>query len=581
MTMFGEYELRDMVLTVSSQRQMVETFLHSNGLRLDALDVFVGIFDNADELVGGGGLKGNVIKCVAINAALRSELLTNTLVSRLREIALSKGYENIFVFTKPENELVFRSLAFHTVGRSQHAILLESSPRGVADFAKTLQSQCRKGRNGAIVMHCNPLTLGHYALMKHASTQVDNLYIILVSEEGSMFSTEERREMIASAVRNIPNATVVDGKQYVISAATFPSYFIKDPSDAANAQIDLDLDIFQQHIVPALNLSVRFVGSEPLDILTHRYNERMKSTLDIEVVEMSRIKLHDEVVSASLVRRHIGENEAWKALELVPMSTIPYILSHAAAHALHSELELTPKPGLIDLHDNGAHQDMDFHLMEVSIQTLQPYFTELARLGLNTDKPQVADIRAIGIRAEGAMLAATKGINTHRGALFSMGLTVVAAANCLRKHDRIYPDDLQRSIATIAKDFPTAHGTHGDAVKKEYNVGGAVAMAQGGYNPLFRIWQPFISVKKTEKETKLLLLLLIMSTLDDTNVYYRCGKSVANEIKELSLQVFNNFSLDALRSMNDDFIRRNISPGGAADMLALTLFVDSVSSRAT
>lgn len=576
--MFGEYELRNVALSVASQRQLVETFLHKNGLRLDALDTFIGIYDSAEELVGGGGLKGNVIKCVAISPALRSESLTNTLISRLREIAFNEGNENVFVFTKPENEVVFRSLAFHTVARSEGAILLESNPRGVSSFVERLQSQRKSGRNGVVVMNCNPFTAGHQYLIRTASSQVNNLYVIVVSEDSSAFSTQERYEMVVKATQEFPNVFVIKGEQYVISAATFPSYFIKDASKAAETQIHLDLNLFQQHIVPALNVSVRFVGSEPLDPLTSLYNERMKQLLTIEVVEIPRLKIDEEVVSASLVRRYMAKNCAAKAFDYVPKTTIPYIISHTATMSLQSELELTPKPGLVDKHDNGAHKDMDFALMEHSIATLLPYFTELSMLGFSTDTPKVADIRAIGVRAEEAMFAATKGVNTHRGALFSMGIAVVAAAMCLNRQGKISTNALQVSIKQLAKGFIPACGTHGNEVKERYNVGGAVALAQSGYAPLFDKWLPFCLVNGTDDEGKLMLLLLIMSQLDDTNIYYRCGKNVAIEVKKLSLQLLDSFSLQAVCTANDLFIRRNISPGGAADMLALTLFVKSITA---
>lgn len=577
--MYGEYELREVALSVGSQRRDVEAFLSSNGLRLDPLDTFVGIFDSADEFVGGGGLKGNVIKCVAISPALRSGSLANALISRLREKAFSDGHDNVFVFTKPENEAIFRSLAFHTVARSDGALLLESDPRGVSSFAERLGKQCRKGRNGIIVMHGNPLTLGHLHLIRTASAQSDNLYVILLSDDDSVFSCQERHEMARNATSDLPNVVIIDGGQYIISAATFPSYFIKDASKAADAQIGLDLDIFRRHIIPALNVSVRFVGSEPLDPLTNRYNERMKQLADIEIIEVPRLKIGDEAVSASLVRSLIDRGEAARAFSYVPPTTFPYIVSHAAAAALSSELELTPKPGLVDRHDNGAHKDMDFALMERSIYTLLPYFTELAELGLKTESPTTAEIRAVGVRAEEAMLAATRGVNTHRGALFSMGMAIAATAMCLRQRGKVDGKGLQDNIMRLAAGFAPAVGTHGDEVKRKYNIAGAVAMAQSGYAPLFEEWLPFCRANATDDEGRLKLLLLIMSRLDDTNIYYRCGKDAAIEVKELSLQLLRGFSAQALRDANDMFTSRNISPGGAADMLALTLFAASVTSE--
>jgi len=577
--MFGEYELRDVALTVASQRQHVEAFLGANGLRLDALDTYVGIYDGEDRLVGGGGLSRNVIKCVAVSREVRNESLSSELISRLREKAFADGYDNVFVFTKPENEAIFRSLAFHTVGRAQRALLLESNPRGVSSYTERLRLQCCRGRNGVVVVNCNPLTLGHLHLIKSAAARVDNLYIIVVSEDSSAFTYKERRDMIAEAVRELPNVSLIEGGSYIISAATFPSYFIKEASDAAQAQMELDIDIFNRHIAPTLDVVVRFVGSEPADVLTNRYNAMMKAMSNIGIIEIPRLELDGTVVSASLVRRYIAENKAAEALRLVPKTTAPYILSHSAAQSLHSELELTPKPELVDRHDNGAHRDMDFALMERSIRVLTPYFTELAMLGMQDVEPKTADIQAVGLRAEKSMLAATGGVNTHRGALFSMGLTVAAAATCFYRDGNITTDKLQEAIVSLAKGFAPATGTHGSNVREQYNVGGAVALAQSGYAPLFKEWLPFYRANAANDEGRLKLLLLIMSQIDDTNIYYRCGKKEAEAVKRQSKQLLTNFSMQAVEELNRTFTARNISPGGAADMLALTLFVASITNE--
>lgn len=579
MTMFGEYELREIALSITLERKKVETLLQKNGLRLAPLDTFVGIFDNNDELVGGGGIKENIIKCVAILSDHRKESLANALISRLREIVLRKGYDNILVFTKPKNESVFHSLAFYTIARSPNAIFLESNPRCISSFTKRLGKLYKEGQNGAIVIHGNPFTLGHQALIKYASRKVDNLYVFLVNDNSSAFSYNERYEMLTTATKMFPNVTVINGEQYILSAATFPSYFLKDASEAADAQMDIDLDIFEKYIIPTLHLIVRFVGSEQTDKLTYRYNERMKSFLSIEIREMQRISICNTIVSASLVRNYIKNCEASKGFSFVPLSTIPFILSHAAVYALYSELKLTPKPGLVDSNDTGAHKDMYFQMMEKSIQTLKPYFTELAKLGLNEQVPSIEKIQTIGIDAEKAMFAASKGVNTYRGALFSLGITLVAAANCFYKYGIINCKNLQENITLLAKDFPNVKGSHGDEVQKKYNVSGALSIAKEGYTPLFNEWFPFYQTTKKDDESKLRLLLFIMSMINDTNIYYRCGKEVAQEVKDVASSLLKNFSLQNLIDTNKKFIKQNISPGGAADMLALTLFVDSIILR--
>lgn len=152
--------------------------------------------------------------------------------------------------------------------------------------------------------------------------------------------------MIAEGCSDIDNVTVCEGSDYQISQTTFPTYFLKRLDDATDTQITLDLDIFCKHIATALNVSKRFVGSEPADALTSRYNELMSTLLPkqgIEVVEIPRLKT-DRVVSASLVRQYIADGDLYSAIKYVPDTTVPFVLSQFAVKALIAELDATPKP---------------------------------------------------------------------------------------------------------------------------------------------------------------------------------------------------------------------------------------------
>ena len=136
-------------------------------------------------------------------------------------------------------------------------------------------------QSGIIIMNCNPFTLGHRYLIEQAAQQVDTLYILVVREDCSMFGYDERKAMIVRGVAHINNVVVCDGSEYSISATTFPTYFLKSLSDASDTQMTLDIDLYRRHIAPALGATVRFVGTEPDDPLTRRYNELMKSMLPL------------------------------------------------------------------------------------------------------------------------------------------------------------------------------------------------------------------------------------------------------------------------------------------------------------
>ena len=448
-------------------------------------------------------------------------------------------------------------------------------------------------------MNANPFTLGHRFLVEQSSELVERLYVVVVREDCSMFSYNERKAMVSQGVRDIGNVVVVDGSDYAVSAATFPTYFLKQLSDATDTQIILDLDLYRRRIAPALGATIRFFGSEPTDPLTRRYNELMHQQLGEEHVhEIQRKQQEGSAISASRVRKAMMEGCLWDAIQLVPPTTIPYIIGHLASMALQAELDTTPKPGLVDRNDNGAHRDMDHALMQRSIQALHPYFVRLAQLGFTDKQPCHDEIVNIGIEAEREMFKATGGVNTHKGALFSIGLAAVALAGesfcritqAERCGTMAYNDvnskqiqSLSNSIASLARLFPDTNGTHGSKAKANNILKGALDNAREGYTQLFKAWLPFYIDCIAEGDNYALhkTLLRIMCDLDDTNIVYRTSMETMQEVKTEARQMLDtsrnivNFEA-ALQAMNTDYIHRNISPGGSADMLSLVVFLSCV-----
>ena len=622
--MYTEYEIRQLPLTLRAYRQRVERFLAENSLRLDDVDYYAGVYAvGDDELLAGGGLKGNVIKCIAVGNRLRDEGMSNRLVSHLISRAHEQGFTTIRVFSKPDNLQIFESLSFRLLATSPKAILMETGDglKRYCNLLSTISSTesistristetmykgesishsslpaPRSSKKGVIVMNANPFTRGHRYLIEQAARQVDHLFVMTVKEDLSTFGYEERLAMIQAGCRELNNVSVVEGSDYAISATTFPTYFLKQLSDASDTQMTLDLDLFARHIAPALQASVRFVGSEPTDRLTRRYNELMEQLLPekgIEVKEIERLLMpsesdeieQDTAISASAVRRFLNEGSLLKAAALVPPTTLPYLIAHLATQALQTELDTTPKPGLVDKHDNGAHRDMDYALMLESIRALHPYFLKLSLLGFQDQQPETEQIRTIGIKAEKAMLEATRNVNTHKGALFSLGLTVVAAAQMMksvRKEEKRgkTPNvtSLQHIIKQLACQFPKAEGTHGSSVIGKHLVKGALANAQQGYAQLATDWLPYYQQLRYDEYQCHKTLLHIMSQLDDTNIYYRKDAMTVARVKQQSEELLADFSVDKLSAMNEQFIDENISPGGSADMLSLTVFIHSILS---
>lgn len=641
-------EIQTLNPTIPRQRQRIEAFLKRNGLRFDDMHYYAAITDDDGEMIAGGGLKGNVIKCVAVDDAHKGEAIANTLISHLIAHANEEGHSNVMLFTKPKNRQLFESLSFRLLAEAPEAVLMETGIGGINNTVEALKKikeegevckennqECRKEEKtnlnittpqhlnpstpqplttttplrGVVVMNCNPFTLGHRYLIEQAAKQVERLFVMVVREDCSLFAYAERKAMVEQGVAHLENVTVIDGSEYAISQATFPTYFLKRLDDAADTQMLLDLDLFRRHIAPALGATVRFVGTEPTDRLTRRYNELMHEVLT-DVREISRLEKDGNAVSASRVRKAMEQGDMSTIRQLVPPTTLPYIIAHLATQALQAELDTTPKPGLVDKDNNGAHRDMDYALMQRSIDTLHPYFVKLALLGCADALPTHASIRDIGIEAERAMLSATNGVNTHKGALFSMGLAVVAAAHEKRKiaanEEQILKErnggedvlvSLQTTIKALAACFPDTSGTHGSKAKLLSKgttaIKGALDNAREGYEMLFAEWLPFYIEHRKERDAYTLhkTLLRIMCDLDDTNVIYRTDLATAEEVKQEARALLDSFSkahtaedkekriaaeLLALKDMDKRYTARNISPGGAADMLSLTIFIGSI-----
>ncbi|WP_302403198.1 GNAT family N-acetyltransferase [Leyella stercorea] len=607
-------EIQTLNPTTPRQRQHIEAFLKRNGLRFDDMHYYAAITDDDGEMIAGGGLKGNVIKCVAVDDAHKGEAIANTLISHLIAHANEEGHSNVMLFTKPKNRQLFESLSFRLLAEAPEAVLMETGIGGINNTVEALKKikeegevckennqECKKEEKtnlnittpqhlnpstpqpltattplrGVVVMNCNPFTLGHRYLIEQAAKQVERLFVMVVREDCSLFAYAERKAMVEQGVAHLKNVTVIDGSEYAISQATFPTYFLKRLDDAADTQMLLDLDLFRRHIAPALGATVRFVGTEPTDRLTRRYNQLMHEVL-ADVRETARLEKKGNAVSASRVRKAMEQGDMSTIRQLVPPTTLPYIIAHLATQALQAELDTTPKPGLVDKDSNGAHRDMDYALMQRSIDTLHPYFVKLALLGCADALPTHASIRDIGIEAERAMLSATNGVNTHKGALFSMGLAVVAAA-----HEK-NTDSLQTTIKALAASFPDTNGTHGSKAKLLSKgttaIKGALDNAREGYEMLFAEWLPFYIERRKERDAHTLhkTLLRIMCDLDDTNVIYRTDLATAEEVKQEARALLDSFAEAALKDMDRRYTARNISPGGAADMLSLTIFIGSI-----
>ena len=285
------------------------------------------VFDD-DKLIATGGRDGCILKLIAVDKDHRGEDLTASVLTELRRDAFAEGYSHLFLYTKPENRYMFESLFFYPVVESESVLVMENKQNGIAQFLDTLPEPPVHGEVGAIVMNCNPFTLGHRYLIERAAAECQRVFVFVLSEEKSEFSAADRLEMVKRGTADIPNVTVLSSGPYLISSATFPAYFLKDRDRARGAACEVDIEIFIRHLAPRLSITRRYVGTEPLSDLTAEYNAALKEKLPragIEVREIERLSEHDAPISASLVRELIKKRDVDALSHLVPLTTLEYL----------------------------------------------------------------------------------------------------------------------------------------------------------------------------------------------------------------------------------------------------------------
>ena len=283
---------------------------------------------DGEMLIATGSRTGNLLKYIAVDPARQGEGLLAKVLTALRQEAFREGHSQLFLYTKPRNEPLFADLMFYPVAQTGDVLLMEDRRDGIGQFIRQLPAGEHTGKVGAAVMNCDPFTLGHQYLVETASKACDHLYIFVLSEERGHFSASDRLEMVRRGTAHLNNVTVLPTGPYLISSATFPTYFLKDRDQADRIHCQLDVEIFARHFAPAFSIKTRFVGTEPLSPLTQQYNVILKSQLPsrgIRVEEIPRLTQGNVPVSASAVRAALAAGDLLAVKNLVPQTTFAYL----------------------------------------------------------------------------------------------------------------------------------------------------------------------------------------------------------------------------------------------------------------
>jgi [citrate (pro-3S)-lyase] ligase len=331
---YGQYEETRIYKDDRKGMQKVNNLLTREGIQRDEnLEYTMGIYDG-EQLAATGSFFKNTLRCLAVDSRYQGEGLLNKVVTHLLNVQYQNGNTEVFLYTKCDKAKFFADLGFYEIARVEGMVVfMENRIAAFKNYIAGLAKTKVPGQSVAsAVINANPFTLGHQYLLEQAAGENDVLHVFVVSEEASLVPFSVRYDLVQKGTVHLHNVMFHETGNYIISNATFPSYFIKDADSVIEAHAKLDLEIFKKHIVPALGITKRYIGDEPFSHVTNLYNEIMKRELagaGIGCTVVPRKQVGGIPVSASLVRRYIREGKLDAIKSLVPKSTYDFFTSEA------------------------------------------------------------------------------------------------------------------------------------------------------------------------------------------------------------------------------------------------------------
>ena len=334
--MMSEYAISKVYPSDKRGNAQIEKLLQAEGIRRDKnLDYTCAVYDDDYRIIATGSCFGNTLRCMAVSHEHQGEGLMNQVVSHLVQYEYERGINHLFLYTKCSSAKFFGDLGFHEIVRiADQIVFMENRRTGFSDYLADLAKTRRDGEKiAALVLNANPFTLGHQYLVETASQSNDVLHVFIVSEDASLVPFSVRKRLVIDGTSHLKNIVYHDTGPYIISSATFPSYFQRDDEAVIESHANLDLSIFVR-IAEALGINARYVGEEPKSLVTGIYNRIMSEKLPENgikcVVIPRKTEADGQVISASNVRQAIKEGKLEELRELVPESTYRYFTSAEA-----------------------------------------------------------------------------------------------------------------------------------------------------------------------------------------------------------------------------------------------------------
>lgn len=334
----SDYSISQIHSSDKRSLSQIDALLQKEGISRDGnLDYICAMEDDAGDIIATGSCFGPTLRCFAVSREHQGEGLLNEIISHLMEVQYARGNMHLFLYTKIKSAKFFSDLGFYEIARVDGTLVfMENRKSGFPNYLKALEKTKKDGVSAALVMNANPFTLGHQYLVETAAAHCDTLHLFVLSEDASLVPFAVRKRLVEEGVAHIPNVVLHDSGPYIISNATFPSYFLKDEAAVIDGHARLDLAVFTK-IARALNVTARYVGEEPTSQVTGLYNKIMAQELPkagIACHIIPRKEADGRAISASTVRAAL-QNGDWETLQtLVPPTTYAYFTSPEAAPVL-------------------------------------------------------------------------------------------------------------------------------------------------------------------------------------------------------------------------------------------------------
>lgn len=307
----------------------------------DFLNKYDVVYDNPDKtfvirdkgnIIATGSASGNILKYFFSDEEYQGQGTMSTIYNSLLNYLMESNIPSFFVFTTPCNRVIFESLGLKEVYSTNRVALFEGGFYNYKRWIDKVKASVKdkEGKRGAIVVNCNPMTLGHKYVIEKALEYADELLIFVVEEDKSIFPFSDRFDILKNEFSSNDKITLIEGGPYIISQGTFPTYFIKKKDEMLDIYTKLDGSIFADKIAKDLGVDIRFFGSEPTDIVTSAYNDSVKEILGVRGIEVKifeRKSLDGTVISASRIRKLIKEDKIDETFKYLPNSTINYLKS--------------------------------------------------------------------------------------------------------------------------------------------------------------------------------------------------------------------------------------------------------------